>query len=57
MDPAYLEQLITDYDKGIQFLAEQSPAPRILTVNGNEIDFVENQAQFEQIVSDVKELI
>lgn len=57
MDPAYLKQLITDYDQGIQFLAEQPPSPRILTINGNEIDFVENQAQFEQIVSDVKELI
>lgn len=57
MDPAYLEQLITDYDKGIQFLAEQSPSLRILTINGNEIDFVDNQAQFELIVSDVKELI
>lgn len=57
MDPAYLQQLIEDYETAMMFLAHSDQPPVILTIDGSQIDFVENQEHFDQIVSDVKELI
>ncbi|AWB43503.1 deoxynucleoside kinase [Paenibacillus sp. CAA11] len=57
IDPAYLQQLIEDYDTAMNSLAEREPSTKIITINGSEIDFVENRKQFEHIASQVKELI
>ncbi|WP_379133946.1 deoxynucleoside kinase [Paenibacillus sp. sgz500958] len=57
MDTAYLQQLITDYDEAMASLASREPSTRIITINGNEIDFVENKEHFAEIASSVKEFI
>ncbi|WP_211746891.1 deoxynucleoside kinase [Paenibacillus sp. Marseille-Q4541] len=55
MDPAYLEQLIIDYNEAMTSLAEREPDTKIITIDGNQIDFVASPEQFELIVSEVKE--
>ncbi|MCM3785034.1 deoxynucleoside kinase [Neobacillus mesonae] len=57
MDPAYLEQLIVDYEHAMASLAESEPNTKIITIDGNQIDFVMNREQFDLIVSEVKEYI
>lgn len=57
MDTAYLQQLIEDYDTAMASLAVTEPETVILTIEADEIDFVENSGQFHHIVHQVKELI
>lgn len=57
MDPAYLEQLIIDYDEAMKSLAEREPDTKIITIDGNQVDFVASPEQFELIVSEIKEYI
>ncbi|MCM3127990.1 MULTISPECIES: deoxynucleoside kinase [unclassified Paenibacillus] len=57
MDTAYLEQLIIDYDHAMASLAESEPDTKIITIDGNQIDFVTHREQFDLIVSEVKEYI
>ncbi|MCM3748471.1 deoxynucleoside kinase [Paenibacillus pasadenensis] len=51
----YLQQLIVDYEAAMSFLAESDPSVKIIPINGNEIDFVENPEQYRSIVEQVKE--
>jgi len=57
MDTAYLQQLIADYDDAMASLASREPSTVIITIDGNEIDFVENKSQFAEIASRLKEYI
>lgn len=57
MDTAYLEQLILDYEEAMASIAINEPSTKIITIDGNLIDFVENKEHFAQIASDLKELI
>ncbi|OXM14060.1 deoxynucleoside kinase [Paenibacillus herberti] len=53
----YLQQLIQDYDAAMTSLAEREPSTTIITINGNEVDFVANPEHFGQIVHRVKECL
>ncbi|RED41608.1 deoxynucleoside kinase [Paenibacillus sp. VMFN-D1] len=59
MDPAYLKQLIEDYDAAMGKLSEGTDGSStvLLTINGDEVDFVKNEEQFETIASQIKELV
>ncbi|WP_410511901.1 deoxynucleoside kinase [Paenibacillus sp. BR2-3] len=55
MDIAYLQQLIEDYDEAMASLAGREPSTVIITIDGNEVDFVENKEHFAAIASQIKE--
>jgi len=55
MDPGYLEQLIEDYEAAMASLAEREPSTIIMTIDASRVDFVQNQHQFEEIASQLKE--
>ncbi|WP_405110370.1 deoxynucleoside kinase [Paenibacillus sp. FSL K6-1217] len=55
--PAYLQQLIEDYDEAMASLALREPSTVIVTINGNQVDFVENPEDFAAIAEQVKELM
>lgn len=57
MDPAYLQQLIEDYDAAMTSLAISEPSTVIVTIDGNQVDFVENKEDFAAIAAHLKELI
>lgn len=57
IDTAYLQQLIKDYDDAMASLAIQEPSTKIITIDGNAVDFVENPEHFSEIVSHIKELM
>ncbi|WP_046215969.1 deoxynucleoside kinase [Paenibacillus wulumuqiensis] len=57
MDTAYLEQLMADYDEAMASIAVREPDTKIITIDGDSIDFVENREQFDHIASQLKELI
>lgn len=57
MDPAYMEQLITDYKTGMAYLSNSPNPPIIIKVNAEQLDFVEHPEHFKQIVNQVKEYI
>ncbi|WP_411343739.1 deoxynucleoside kinase [Paenibacillus sp. WLX1005] len=57
MDTAYLEQLIADYDSAMAAIAVKEPETKIITIDGDAVDFVENPAQFSEIAAALKELI
>lgn len=57
MDNAYLQQVIEDYDSAMASLAVTEPDTKILAIDGNQIDFVENPQHFAEIASQVKELL
>ncbi len=57
IEPAYLQQLIEDYETAFDELRKTEPETTIITVNGDEMDFVEHPGHFEHIVSQVKELL
>ncbi|MEC0242580.1 deoxynucleoside kinase [Paenibacillus dokdonensis] len=57
IDQNYLQQLIEDYDAAMASLAIREPATRIITIDGNTVDFVENREHFEEIASHIKELM
>ncbi|MHA6529707.1 deoxynucleoside kinase [Paenibacillus sp. BAC0078] len=55
--PAYLQQLIEDYDEAMASLALTEPSTRIVTIDGNQVDFVENVEDFTAIAAHLKELM
>ncbi|WP_379153898.1 deoxynucleoside kinase [Paenibacillus sp. sgz5001063] len=55
--PAYLQQLIEDYDVAMASLALSEPSTVIVTIDGNQVDFVENQEDFAAIAGHLKELM
>jgi deoxyguanosine kinase len=59
MEPAYLKQLIEDYDAAMGKLSAGTDGAStvLLTINGDEVDFVKNEEQFETIASQIKELV
>ncbi|OZB97634.1 deoxynucleoside kinase [Paenibacillus sp. XY044] len=59
MDPAYLQQLIEDYDAAMDTLSAGTDGEStvLLTIHGDEVDFVKNEEQFETIASQIKELV
>lgn len=54
--PAYLQQLIEDYDAAMASLAVSEPSTVIVTIDGNQVDFVENKEDFAAIAAHLKEL-
>jgi deoxyguanosine kinase len=57
MDTAYLQQLIHDYEDAMASLAIREPSTKIITIDGNAVDFVENKKHFNEIASHIKELM
>lgn len=57
MDTAYLQQLIEDYDDAMASLSIREPSTKIITIDGNSVDFVENPEHFVEITSHIKELM
>ncbi|MEK4329714.1 deoxynucleoside kinase [Paenibacillus sp. FSL R7-0312] len=55
--PAYLQQLIEDYDDAMASLARREPSTVIITIDGNKVDFVENPEDFAAIAEQLKELM
>lgn len=55
--PAYLQQLIEDYDAAMASLAHTEPSTVIVTIDGNQVDFVENKEDFTRVASQLKELM
>ncbi|WP_339223855.1 deoxynucleoside kinase [Paenibacillus sp. FSL H8-0332] len=55
--PAYLQQLIEDYDDAMASLALREPSTVIITIDGKEVDFVEKPEDFTAIAEQVKELM
>ncbi|WP_223065910.1 deoxynucleoside kinase [Paenibacillus caui] len=57
MDPGYLQQLIEDYEEAFAYLAVNEPSRAIVTIDGNETDFVQRPDEFAPIVAQIKELL
>jgi deoxyguanosine kinase len=57
ISPAYMQQLIEDYDDAMASLAVREPSTVIVTIDGNQIDFVENKEDFAAISAQLKELM
>lgn len=57
ISPAYMQQLIEDYDNAMASLAEREPSTVIVTIDGNKVDFVENEQDFITIAAQLKELM
>ncbi|MNJ00964.1 Deoxyguanosine kinase [compost metagenome] len=57
ISPAYMQQLIEDYDDAMASLAVREPSTVIVTIDGNKVDFVENQEDFTAIAAQLKELM
>ncbi|WP_310832567.1 deoxynucleoside kinase [Paenibacillus pedocola] len=57
ISPAYMQQLIEDYDDAMASLAVREPSTVIVTIDGNKVDFVENQEDFSAIAAQLKELM
>ncbi|MEK5236311.1 deoxynucleoside kinase [Paenibacillus sp. FSL L8-0470] len=55
--PAYLQQLIEDYDDAMASLAVSEPSTVIVTIDGTKVDFVGNQEDFAAIADHLKELM
>ncbi|MBW4082221.1 deoxynucleoside kinase [Paenibacillus sp. S150] len=55
--PAYLQQLIGDYDAAMASLALTEPSTVIVNIDGNQADFVENKEDFTAIAAQLKELM
>lgn len=54
MSPAYLQQLLEDYDKAMEYFKIANPHIPILTFNGDDLDFVMNENDLETILSKVE---
>lgn len=55
IDSAYLEQLIEKYEMAIDKLVKADPSLHILTIDGDQEDFVQSSEVYERIVKQVKE--
>ncbi|MFA9556215.1 deoxynucleoside kinase [Evansella sp. AB-rgal1] len=57
IDPAYLKQLSEDYHQYIKDHKRVYPHIPVLTLNGDEIDFVNTEDDFIRIVDQVKDIV
>jgi deoxyguanosine kinase len=51
ISPLYLEQLSLDYEEAITHFEKQHPEIPVLRFNGDEVDFVQNEQDLQQIVT------
>ncbi|KAA0543134.1 deoxynucleoside kinase [Bacillus sp. BGMRC 2118] len=54
MSAAYLQQLLEDYDRAMEYFKLTNPHIPILTFNGDDLDFVMNEKDLENILSTVE---
>lgn len=57
MDPGYLEQLCYDYERYINKLIKEQPELPIIKINGDKIDFVENNDHLQYIFQKLEKVI
>jgi deoxyguanosine kinase len=57
MSAAYLQQLLEDYEKAMEYFKLANPHIPILTFNGDELDFVKNKEDLEIILSTVESTV
>jgi deoxyguanosine kinase len=50
ISPLYLEQLSLDYEEAITLFEKQHPEIPVLRFNGDEVDFVQNEYDLQQII-------
>ncbi|WP_413378912.1 deoxynucleoside kinase [Alkalihalobacillus sp. 1P02AB] len=55
IDPAYLEQLTADYEESIKGWEEKYPSIPIIRINGDELDFVQNETDLNQIFKQLEQ--
>ncbi|MGE6632419.1 deoxynucleoside kinase [Bacillus sp. NPDC077027] len=55
IESSYLENLIEDYDTAIEHLKRTQPGLPIITIEGDDTDFVSSQQDYQQIVQKIKE--
>ncbi|MBM6616658.1 deoxynucleoside kinase [Bacillus suaedaesalsae] len=54
MSASYLQQLLEDYDRAMEYFKLANPHIPILTFNGDDLDFVMNKEDLENILSTVE---
>ncbi|MFJ5966168.1 deoxynucleoside kinase [Bacillus sp. NPDC093026] len=57
IDPVYLKNLIKDYDLAIEHLKQTDPKLPVITIEGDDTDFVSSQQDYQQIVQKIKEQV
>jgi deoxyguanosine kinase len=57
MSPSYLQQLIEDYEKAMEYFKLANPHIPILKFNGDDLDFVMNKEDLETIISTVQSTV
>ncbi|MBM7650497.1 deoxyguanosine kinase [Bacillus ectoiniformans] len=57
MDPAYLQQLSSDYERFMNEFEEKHPHTPIIRINGDEVDFVKKQADLSSILDEISKRI
>lgn len=57
MDPAYLQQLSDDYEEFIAQFEKEHPEIPILRVNGDELDFVQDEEDLQMIVKQITSML
>lgn len=57
MSAAYLQQLLEDYDRAMEYFKLANPHIPILTFNGDDLDFVMNKDDLEKILSTVESTV
>ncbi len=57
MDPAYLQQLVEDYETFITYFEKAHPEIPVLRFNGDQIDFVNNDQDLQFVLKVVDETI
>lgn len=57
MSAAYLQQLLEDYDRAMEYFKLANPHIPILTFNGDDLDFVMNKDDLETILSTVESTV
>jgi len=57
MDPAYLLQLTTDYEKFIVEFEQEHPEIPVLRINGDEFDFIQNKKDLNIILDELAQTI
>ncbi|KMK77767.1 deoxynucleoside kinase [Alkalihalobacillus pseudalcaliphilus] len=54
IDPTYLEQLSSDYEKAIDLFEKENPSIPIIRLDGDKLDYVNNQADLEKIIQQLE---
>jgi deoxyguanosine kinase len=57
IDPLYLQQLSLDYDEEMDRLEQQYPSLPILRFNGDEIDFIQREADKQKIFNQLRDTL